>query len=413
MAKKETKEKAVKKTKKPIKETAATTSLPMEDESANSVAATKKRTAKKAVVKEPALKLTASKKAEAKKTKQESDSKPMKKAAKTSKKAEIVKEKKAVADKAEAKPKTVKAPKEEAKTKKVSAKTVKKPTSKKATKKTLTKAEKLAHYEALPLAECITLMQSMKVSYQYEDYYRLLMEEADMGKLEQAIIEGNRLKEAKLRYEDNGCDEDLVAITLQKVAATMDVKAADYKDLKKAITKALKFQIGEDGERSAAAYLDEFQLAEKLLMIAQRKHIGDTKTETDLMKTDVAKFFEHFFAFAYAILPDWQYSDVKFYEDFVYAVLSQFSDLYEQEQMRIQMDVADLYIKHGDSIHGDEMYGYILRDNQIKDYIYYRYASVYKDIDYNKAKAIAYSALQYVDERFTYHANIMELIHNE
>ena len=69
-----------------------------------------------------------------------------------------------------------------------------------------------------------------------------------------------------------------------------------------------------------------------------------------------------------------------------------------------------LYIKHGDFGHGDECYGYILRDNQIKDYIYYRFASVYEDIDFNKAKALAYESLQYVDGRYTYYQNIMDII---
>ena len=59
------------------------------------------------------------------------------------------------------------------------------------------------------------------------------------------------------------------------------------------------------------------------------------------------------------------------------------------------------------------MYGYILRDNQIKDYIYFRYASAYQDIDRNKAKAIAYSSLQYVDDRYTYYPDIMNVVNND
>ena len=78
--------------------------------------------------------------------------------------------------------------------------------------------------------------------------------------------------------------------------------------------------------------------------------------------------------------------------------------------MNILLDVADLYIKHDDFQHGDECYGYILRDNQIKDYIYYRFAAVYENIDLNKAKALANESLQFVDERYTYYSNIMEIL---
>lgn len=129
-----------------------------------------------------------------------------------------------------------------------------------------------------------------------------------------------------------------------------------------------------------------------------------------MIGADVDAFVAHFFDLAYAILPDWQYDDVKFYEDFAYAVLSQYYDLFTKYQLRILMDVADLYIKHGDFQHGDECYGYILRDNQIKDYIYYRFASVYEDIDFNKAKALAYESLQYVDGRYTYYQKYMDII---
>lgn len=290
-------------------------------------------------------------------------------------------------------------------------KTVKAP-AKKTAPKTEKKVdqEKLDQYAARSLADCIKDMQKMQVQYDYEDYYRLLLDEADLKKLAKNIIEGNKIKEGNYDYKELGYDIDLVPVTLDKVAETMDIKAADFKEYKKAITKALRFTMGEDAEANAGEYLDEFKLAEKLLMVGQRKDITEAEVLSELIGADVNEYFKHFFEFAYALLPSWQYNDVKYYENFAYAVLSQYSDLYQSEQQRIQMDVADLYIKHGDYQLGDEMYGYILRDNQIKDYIYYRYASVYKDIDYNKAKSIAYSSFQYVDDRYTYYPNILEIV---
>ena len=59
---------------------------------------------------------------------------------------------------------------------------------------------------------------------------------------------------------------------------------------------------------------------------------------------------------------------------------------------------------------GDADYGYILRENQIKDYIYYRYASIYEGVDKDKAKQIANQALQFVDDRFTYYPNIIAVL---
>lgn len=365
-----------------------------------------KETAKPAVKEEkkPAKKAEP-KKAEPKKAEPKKDA---------TKKVAAKKEVKPVVSKAEEKkPATKKETAKKAKPKAVKKEASKQPAKKAEPKKVAKKAvnkEKIDYYENLPLEECIRLMQVMNVHYNYDDYYRLLLDEADLTVLEKNIVEGNNLKELKLSFSEQGYDEDLVLVTLNKVANTMDIKAAEYKDLKKAMKHAIKFQSSMDGEVNAAEYLNEFALSEKLLMIGQRKNIVSAKEVSDLIDADVEAYFAHFFDFAYALLPEWQYNDVKYYEDFAYAVLSQYADLFEAYQLRIQLDVADLYIKHGDYQHGDELYGYILRDNQIKDYIYYRYASIYKDIDFNKAKSIAYSSLQFVDDRYTYYPNIMEII---
>ena len=407
--------------------------------------ATKDNKALKTAAKEEVKKPAAAKKAESKTAKKEAVAaqeanvkadtatkveKASAKAEKTAKKetakpaAAKTKEVKAVEKKAEAKvakasakkavAKTVDVKKEEAKKTKEAKPAVKKtakatkPTAKKATAKKAD-SEKLDQYAVRSLTDCINDMKKMQVQYDYEDYYRLLLDEPDLKKLASNIIEGNHIKENHYDYKELGYDMDLVAVTLEKVAETMDVKAADFKEYKKAITKSLRFKMSGDAEANAAEYLDEFKLAEKLLMIGQRKNITDAGVLNDTIGADVNEYFKHFFELAYDLLPSWQYDDVKFYENFAYAVLSQFNDLYQSEQQRIQIDVADLYIKHGDYQLGDEMYGYILRDNQIKDYIYYRYASVYKDIDFNKAKSIAYSSFQYVDDRYTYYPNILEI----
>lgn len=301
--------------------------------------------------------------------------------------------------------------KEESKEEAVKAedKPVKKAAKKTAAAKKADK-EKLEAYAALSLDEAIQKAQAMGVQHVYEDYTRFLLDEADSKQIAKNIIDGNALLEKGFTYDKDGFDTDLISVVLEKVADTMDVKAMDYKELKKDITACLKAEMTADAEANAAEYLKEFKVCEKLLMIGQRKNITDAAIVSDLIGADVDAFVAHFFQFAYAILPGWQYDDVKFYEDFAFAVLSQYSDLYEKYQLNILLDVADLYIKHGDFGHGDECYGYILRDNQIKDYIYYRFASVYEDIDFNKAKALAYESLQYVDGRYTYYQNIMDII---
>ena len=286
----------------------------------------------------------------------------------------------------------------------------KKQTAKKTTKKASAKASHVKEYEAYSLDDCIAKMQTMGVQYDYNDYTRILLDEADDKVTAKNIIEGNGIKEKGFTFEKDGCDEELVLVVLNKVKETMDIKAADFKEIKKDVTASMKAELGEDAEANASEYLKEFKLCEKILMLGQRKNIISSEEVSKLLDVDVDAFIEHFFNFAYGILPGWQYDDVKFYEDFAYAVLSQYTDLYTKYQLRVLIDVADLYIKHGDFQHGDVCYGYILRDNQIKDYIYYRFAHVYEDIYFNKAKALAYESLQFVDGRYTYYQNIMDII---
>ena len=357
--------------------------------------------AKAETKKKPAAKKTAAKKTTKKEESKEeavkAEDKPVKKAAK----------KTAAAKKAEPTAKKAVKKTEEKKAEKKPA--AKKAAAKKAAPKKADK-EKLEAYAALSLDEAIQKAQAMGVQHVYEDYTRFLLDEADSKQIAKNIIDGNALLEKGFTYDKDGFDTDLISVVLEKVADTMDVKAMDYKELKKDITACLKAEMTADAEANAAEYLKEFKVCEKLLMIGQRKNITDAAIVSDLIGADVDAFVAHFFQFAYAILPGWQYDDVKFYEDFAFAVLSQYSDLYEKYQLNILLDVADLYIKHGDFGHGDECYGYILRDNQIKDYIYYRFASVYEDIDFNKAKSLAYESLQYVDGRYTYYQNIMDII---
>lgn len=308
--------------------------------------------------------------------------------------------KKSAVKKSETKPATKKASVKKDAVKETSKKTVKKAA-------TLNKEDR---YQSYSLEECMEKVQAMGVMHSYDDYKKFLLDEANIATIEKNIVDGNQLTKASFDLEKDGYDIDLIGVLLQKIADTMDIKAADFALIKKDMNASVKAKMSDDDEKNAKEYLKEFKTAEKILMIGQRKDLSEASEVTKLLGSDVDVFMDHFFTLAYDILPTWQYDDVKFYEDFAYAILSQYSDLFEKYQLRILIECADLYIKHGDFQHGDENYGYILRDNQIKDYIYYRYASIYEDIDFNKAKGIAYESLQYVDDRYTYYPNIMEIL---
>ena len=374
----------------------------------------KKEEAKPAEEKKaPAKKATAEKKTPAKKE----EAKPAEKKKVTAKKATA--EKKAPAKKEEAKPaeekkatveKKTPAKKAAAKpatTKKASTKktTTKKTTTKKATTKKMTKEEQ---YAKLSLDTCLDLAKAMSMDVTRDSIIQQLILNPDVKSVSENLVNKYQLT-GKFNFEEDGYDEGLVEVLVSKVFETADIKPQKPEDLQADVTHALNYKFTDvvaDGEE----YKAQFDTMRKVLMIAQHKDIHDSKKLDEEIGIDVEKFVEEFMDLAYSVLKTWKYEDVDYYEHFIYAVLSQLEDLHDTYRNRIMMDVADLYILHGDYGLGDADYGYILRENQIKDYIYYRYASIYEGVDKDKAKQIANQALQFVDDRFTYYPNIIAVL---
>ena len=343
----------------------------------------KKATAKKAA----AEKKTPAKKVEAKPA--EEKKAPAKKA---------TAEKKAPAKKAAAKPATPK----KASTKKT---TTKKTTTKKATTKKMTKEEQ---YAKLSLDTCLDLAKAMSMDVTRDSITQQLILNPDVKSVSQDLVNKYQLT-GKFNFEEDGYDEGLVEVLVSKVFETADIKPQKAEDLQADVAHALNYKYTDviaDGEE----YKDQFDTMRKVLMIAQHKDIHDSKKLEEEIGVDVEKFVEEFMDLAYSVLKTWKYEDVDYYEHFIFAVLSQLEDLHNKYSNRIMMDVADLYILHGDYGLGDADYAYILRENQIKDYIYYRYASIYEGVDKDKAKQIANQALQFVDDRFTYYPNIIAVL---
>ena len=378
-------------------------------------AETKKAPAKKATTKKAVKPAVEAKKEEVKsaETKKATAKKATKSAVKA-KKEEVkpAETKKATAKKA-VKP-AVEVKKEEVKpaeTKKATAKkttkkaTTKKTTTKKVTTKKMTKEEQ---YAKLSLDTCLDLAKAMSMDVTRDSIIQQLILNPDVKSVSKDLVNKYQLT-GKFNFEEDGYDEGLVEVLVSKVYETADIKPQKAEDLQADVDHALNYKFTDvvaDGEE----YKAQFDTMRKVLMIAQHKDIHDSKKLDEEIGIDVEKFVEEFMDLAYSVLKTWKYEDVDYYEHFIYAVLSQLEDLHDTYRNRIMMDVADLYILHGDYGLGDADYGYILRENQIKDYIYYRYASIYEGVDKDKAKQIANQALQFVDDRFTYYPNIIAVL---
>ena len=353
-------------------------------------AETKKAPAKKATTKKAVKPAVEVKKEEVKSA--ETKKAPAKKATKSAVKAKKEEVKPAETKKATAKKTTKKA-------------TAKKTTTKKVTTKKMTKEEQ---YAKLSLDTCLDLAKAMSMNVTRDSIIQQLILNPDVKSVSKDLVNKYQLT-GKFNFEEDGYDEGLVEVLVSKVYETADIKPQKAEDLQADVDHALNYKFTDvvaDGEE----YKDQFDTMRKVLMIAQHKDIHDSKKLDEEIGVDVEKFVEEFMDLAYSVLKTWKYEDVDYYEHFIYAVLSQLEDLHDTYRNRIMMDVADLYILHGDYGLGDADYGYILRENQIKDYIYYRYASIYEGVDKDKAKQIANQALQFVDDRFTYYPNIIAVL---
>ncbi len=403
------------KTAEPKKSTKVEVKVKTEPKKATSVAPKKESTSPVKETKAPLkdVKKTVTKKEEPVKAVLKETTKAVKKEEAVKPVAKKTTTKKAVTKKTTATKKTVDSkaevqPKKATAKKSVQTKTTKaKPVVKKPMKKEL-EALKFEQYRHFSLDTCIDMAHAMGIPLGYDDYASMLLETDDLNAIAKDLFKTYDLTSKKYTFEEDGYDADVVPVLLEKMSDVVEIKASDFAQMAKEIQASLKTPM--DSDDTQEAYKTLFEYVKKYLMIGQRKDIHLTEDMHDLVACDGNELVVRFMDVAYASLPTWRYDDVKYYENFIYAVLSQFEDLYDAYANRAMMDVADLYIKHGDYALGDANYGYILRENQIKDYIYYRFAHVYQDLDHEKSRAIASDSLQYVDDRYTYYADIQKIL---
>ena len=402
----------------PAKKAAATKAEPAKKSEAPKATATKAEPAKKAEASKPAAKKaeevkkapakkTTTKKAAPKKTTMAKKAEPAKKEA-AAKKAEEVKKaapvKKTASKKAAPKKTATKAKAAPKKAAVKKASPAKKPSASK------TKKEKLEQYNNFAIDTCLEMAKAMGVAMDYDAYAAMLLDSDNIKQMAKDVLAKYNVDAKAFSFEKDGYDTDLIEVIFNRISETVDIKASDFKDIAKDIKTHAQYEIQDDATANNEEYQKDFDLVREVLMIGQRKNIHSTEDMKAFVKEDPTDLIGKFMDLALQVLPLFEYDDVKYYENFIYAVLSQFDNLHQKWGTRALMDVADLYIKHGDYGLGDANYNYVLRENEIKDMIYYRFANVYVGIDLDKAKAIANSSFQYVDDRYDYYPKIIEIL---
>lgn len=244
------------------------------------------------------------------------------------------------------------------------------------------------------------------------DYDTLLNDLTAAQAVEDVVIDS--LREAKkagsqYTFDRDGFDASVIPYLCARLADRIPNKKEDNVRLAAKIDKDVDRMLINEGMNDSAIYKDLFDDVREVLVYAQRNNIERLDEMEAILPADLHKLIDRFMTVAYTILPGWQYNDVKYYEGFLYSVMAQFDDL-AGWQNRALMDLADLYILHGDYNKGNEGYAYVLRENQIKDQIYYRFANVYVPFDLQRAKGIVRDALRVIDGRYDYYNRLIDIL---
>ncbi len=276
-------------------------------------------------------------------------------------------------------------------------------------KTTMTTEEENKFYDTLDDQTLIDMLNALGVHIDYDTLKADLEKSPDVDSQVDKYLNQVTKEGQEYTFEKDGFDTKVIPYLCNKIAATLPSKTVDNVSLAKKINSDVTRMLINDSANDTAIYNDLFEDMRKVLMHAQQNQLYTLEEVEHDIPADLNKLVDRFMTVAYTILPGWQYNDVKYYEGFLYSVMAQFDDL-ASWQNRALMDIADLYIKHGDYKRGDDGYGYVLRENQLKDQIYYRFAKVYEPFDLQRAKGIAQDALRIIDGRYTYYPKIIEIL---
>lgn len=270
-------------------------------------------------------------------------------------------------------------------------------------------AEEKAFYDTLDDNTLMDMMSAVGVDM---DLDTLLGELTRAKSIEEAVDAYEKIAdktEKKYVFEVDGFSKNVIEYLCDRLAARIPNKAEDNRKLAEKIAKDVDRMLINEGINDSAIYKDLFDDVRQVLVYAQQNGIESLEEMETIIPADLHGLLDRFMTVAYTILPGWQHNDVKYYEGFLYSVMAQFEDL-ASWQNRALMDIADLYIKHGDYARGNDGYSYVLRENQLKDQIYYRFASVYESFDLQRAKGIVRDALRVIDGRYDYYPKLIEIL---
>ena len=149
-------------------------------------------------------------------------------------------------------------------------------------------------------------------------------------------------------------------------------------------------------------FIEQYENYQNILSDAKAKNVHT-------FKRSIAKF-EKFTDLAKKVLIDEKYKEIKKYESFIFSFLTQFTNLYETYEYPLLMNIADLYIAHGDYDKGDNYYRYILREEHGNLDVYLNWSKGYLTIDEEKSRSIAHEAIELMEENSPQYSDFLDIL---
>lgn len=321
---------------------------------------------------------------------------------------------KAAPKKIEAKPKakqltTAKAPKQI--TANEPAKKITSIDSKRLTDRELSKPPvKKDRYAQLDLSVCMEYIKKMGIKESIEDLTDMLSKQ-NAAAVKETLLKSYGIKKTSFTIKKDGFNVQVIDAVLKKIAEKHAETGSEYGDLNAEIQAVKALSLTGDDEKNANLYHRMFAVMEQLLMIGQKVNVHElSMIEKNIQISDLETVVLQFMQIANGVLDKFLYRDVEFYESFMYEFCSQYDDIYWIIEQELQMDIADQYIRHQDYQRGDVNYGYLLRENGIRDKVYSRFVRVYENIDHDKAKGLAHEASRFTSVDSPHYAYIHKIM---
>lgn len=271
------------------------------------------------------------------------------------------------------------------------------------------RVDKWQHYRAFNQSTCLEMAWQMGFTLNEEDYQAMLLKYDTLQKAAQAIWRKFKVKAGDYDFDEDGYDRDVILAILENCQQKAPVIASEFSELADQADSLQESEVGQDATQDNQNLSAYENLFEKALFIAQARHFDEQAllNETGL---DVLSLVPAYLQLAEHLYPHHEMDQVIHFERLMSRLCSEFEQVHQKYGQNVMMSLADLYAHHSQLDKAHQLYRYLLRDNDLVDYIYLRYASLFASLSEKEtAQALAQEGLRYVDERFLYYPELVKL----